>query len=297
MMPRRSLAAILFTLALSACSTGGGQTPSGFLGSRASEAATTPASTRSPTAPSSEVTTSEVSTEMTRTITVWQPPGEGPFPIVYALHGHGAWRRDLSVIAEGLARGGALVFAADYRSSEALDVMVQDVECGYRYALSIADRYGGSLDLPITMIGHSQGASVILVHGLREAEFGPGGTYRACFAGARRPDVIVPIAGCHYGLGDATWDFDTSGFTNNEAHILLVAGTRDEECSAWQSHDAADALHALGYDASVAEIDGADHLTLISETEANGAVVPNPDEPAGAEVIQVILAAIHAAEN
>ncbi len=303
MRQTRSLTAILLTLVLTACGAAGSGTASplatseGAAASTPVEPSTTASPMPSPTAgASSGITTTDISDEMTQTITVWQPAGQGPFPVVYALHGHEASRRDVSVIAEDLARNGYLVFAADYRSTEELDVVIQDVECGYRYSLTIAEQFGGSLGLPITMIGHSQGASAVLVHGLREADFGPGGTFEACLTAAPRPDVIVPIAGCHYGLGDVTWDFDTSGFGNKDADIVLVAGTSDDTCPASQSENAADALRALAYKVELVEIEGADHTTLISQEEVNGELVLNPDEPAGAAVVEAIRTAIEAAE-
>jgi acetyl esterase/lipase len=295
------LAAILLTLVLTACGAAGSGTASPLATSEGVAASTPvePSTTASPMpsatgGDSSGITTTDISDEMTQTITVWQPAGEGPFPVVYALHGHEGSRRELSVIAEALARDGALVFAADYRSTEELDVVIQDVECGYRYSLTIAEQFGGSLDLPITMIGHSQGASAVLVHGLRETDFGPGGTFEACFTAAPRPDVIAPIAGCHYGLGDVTWDFDTSGFGNEDADIVLVAGTSDDTCPASQSENAAAALRALAYQVELVEIEGADHATIISQDEIQGELVLNP---AGTALVEAIRTAIVAAEE
>lgn len=142
-----------------------------------------------------EVTTTVVSHETTQDIWVFAPDGDGPWPVVFTYHGQGGTGDGLAGTAESLASQGLLVFSPSYRSTE-FQYVEQDLECAYRYGLSIAEEYGGDLDQPITSLGHSFGAQMSVLGGLSEAAYGPGGTYDGCFDGAPRPDVIVAVAGC-----------------------------------------------------------------------------------------------------
>jgi acetyl esterase/lipase len=248
--------------------------------------------------PPFEVSSVVVSHETTRDISVWAPDSDGSWPVVYALHGTGGNRQDLAETASALARQGVVVFVADYRSAE-IEHWAQDAECGYRYARSIADEYGGDLDRPVTSVGYSLGATLVLGGSLNDAAFGPGGTYQECFSGAPRADVTVAVAGCHYEYEGQVFDFDpnTPLWTNHETDLVLVAGENDDLCAAWQSKDAAAALQSAGYEVNLLEIAGANHFTLIFHDLVNDEWVTLPNEPAGQETVQAILDAIAAAEQ
>jgi pimeloyl-ACP methyl ester carboxylesterase len=208
----------------------------------------------------------------------------------------GGDRTRWDVTGPELASRGVVVFALDYRSTDGR-YLEQDLECGYRYGMSIAEDYGGDLNGPITYVGHSYGATVALIGGLNEAAYGPGGTYNEFFTGVTRPDVIVPINGCHYENEGAQFAFVGPMFSNEDADLVLVHGTDDEICEPWQSRDATEALQDAGYNAKFVEIDGADHFTVIFKDLDDGEVVTIPDEPAGDEVVQTILDSINAAES
>lgn len=237
-----------------------------------------------------------ISHETTREIAVWVPQGEGPWPVVYALHGLGGHHNDLAEVATELADHGVLVFSAQHSAPD-WEASEQDAECGYRFVRSIAGQYGGDLDQPVTFVGFSVGATFVLHHGLSGAAFGPGGTYDTCFAGAPRPEVIVAISGCHYEFQGAKFGFDTSGWTNQEADLVLIAGEKDTVCEAWQSRDAATVLRSAGYDVSLKEIAGANHFTVIFHDVVEDQWVTVSDEPAGQEVVQTILEAITNAQE
>ncbi|MCL1693436.1 MAG: alpha/beta fold hydrolase [Actinomycetia bacterium] len=243
-----------------------------------------------------DVSTSVVSHETTQGISVWAPDAEGPWPIVYAVHGSGADRSRWDVMGPELASRGVVVFAPDYRSTESQHVE-QDIVCAWRYAAGVADEYGGDLDQPITFVGHSQGATMVFIAGLDETAYGPGGTYDRCLAAAPMPRVIVPISGCHYEFGGTKTDFayELSRMPDREVDVVLVVGSDDEACEPWQSQDASKDLQAEGYDVSLVEIDGADHFAVIFKDLIDGEVTTLPDEPAGIEVVQTILDAIDAA--
>jgi alpha-beta hydrolase superfamily lysophospholipase len=248
--------------------------------------------------PPFEVSSAVVSHPTTRDISVWAPETDGSWPVVYALHGRGGSRQDLAETAIALARQGVVVFAADYRSSDA-ENWEQDAECGYRYMLSIAEDYGGDLDQPVTSVGYSLGATLVLEGGLNDATYGPGGSYDKCFSGAPRADVTVAVAGCHYEYQGQTFDLDpnNSRWTNEETDLILVAGTDDPVCEAWQSQDATAAFRSAGYDANLVEIDGANHFTLIFHDLVDGEWLTLPDEAAGMEAVRAILDAIGAAQR
>ena len=246
------------------------------------------------------VTSTIVSHETTRDVHVRAPDAEGPWPVVNALHGLGGRAADMAIMAEALASRGFVVFAASGRTTEAVeqgrfDDLVRDTECGYRFARTIAEDYGGDLDQPVTMVGYSFGASGALSFGLEEAAFGPGGAYEECFSGAPRPDVIVAVSGCHYEFEGSSFGFDTTGFGNNDAALVLVVGENDPVCAPWQSEDAADALAAEGYDVDFVEIPNGNHFSVIFHDLVDDEWLTAPEEPAGHAVVETILDAIDAA--
>jgi alpha-beta hydrolase superfamily lysophospholipase len=248
--------------------------------------------------PPFEVSSAVVSHETTQDISVWAPDAEGSWPVVYALHGTGGSRQDLVETATALASQGVVVFAADYRSA-APEYWEQDAECGYRYALSIAEEYGADLDQPVTSFGWSLGATLVLEGSLNDAAYGPGGTYEECLSGTPRADVTVAVSGCHYEYQGQTFVFDpnASRWTNQEANLVLVAGKDDAICQAWQSKDATAALRSAGFDVELVEIADASHFTVIFHDVVDNEWTTLPDDPAGTEVVQTILDAIDAARG
>ncbi len=260
---------------------------------------TAPATTVAPVPVRAEplfgVSSAIVSHETTQDISVWAPDAEGSWPVVYLLHGYQGSGQDLVETATGLASQGVVVFAADYRST-AEQYIEQDAECGWRYVVSIADEYGGDLDQPITFVGDSMGASLVLEGGLNDAVYGPGGTYDGCFTGAPRPDVIVPIAGCHYGPDGQESEFDLTGWDNLDADLVLVVGEDDVVCPVRQSEEAAAALRSSGYDATLVVVPGGNHNNVVFYDVVDGEWVIVPNDPVGQVVVQTILDAINAAK-
>jgi acetyl esterase/lipase len=113
-----------------------------------------------------EVTSEVVSHQTTQDILVFEPQAEGPWPVVFALHGHDGSGEDMTEIARRLAREGLVVFAPTYRSdlttNEGLLETAVDVECAYRFARSIASEHGGDLNQPVAFVGWSMGATLAL---------------------------------------------------------------------------------------------------------------------------------------
>jgi acetyl esterase/lipase len=250
-----------------------------------------------------EVTTTVVSHETTRDISVWAPDADGSWPIVYLIPAAGIGQ-DLAEMATRLASGGTVVFAPDYRFGDSPLAQEQDLECGYRYTRTIAHEYGGDLDQPVTVVGDSNGASLALFGGLSEATYGPGGSYDVCFAGAPRADLIVPIAGCHYEYQGNKFPepfvealVDSTDVKNLDADLVLVVGEDDPTCQPWQSEDATEALQAAGYNARVVVVPGGDHGNMVFWRVVDGEWMTAPNDPIGKQVIQIILDAIDAAQQ
>ena len=244
--------------------------------------------------------TTGLSGEDTQEITVWAPDADGSWPVVYLLHGTGGSAGDFAELAPLLAGQGVVVFAADYRSELVRTPEWKDAywdsECGYRYARGAAADYGGDLDQPVTIVGHSFGATIALSLGLNTTVFGPESdrTSDICPGEMPRPDVVVPLSGCHYEHEGQKFAFDPD-LTYDESELVLVVGAEDDVCEAWQSEDAATALRDDGFDTSLVTIDGGNHFTVIFHDLVDDQWLTLPDDPAGMAVVQTILDAIDAA--
>ena len=246
-----------------------------------------------------ETSTTVVSGEYTQKIWVTGPDADdsddwGSWPLVFAWHGLGGTGDGLSTLAEKLASNGVVVFAPTYRTTR-IEQLEQDAECAYRYALSIAADHGADLDQPITFVGESLGATVALYGGLNEAAYGPEGTYDQCGSGVPRPDVIVPVAGCHFEYDGVESPFDITPFSKQDALITLVVGSDDEVCAPWQSKDAEAALLAAGYDVEYVEIEGGNHNNVAFYEVIDDEWVQLEEDPIGDEVVQAVLDAMEEA--
>jgi dienelactone hydrolase len=249
----------------------------------------------------SDVTTAVVSDETTQDILVFAPRGEGPWPVVVALHGVGGTGQDMAEIATRLAREGVVVFAPTYRTDlstqRGLIVAVNDLECGYRFVRSIAAHYGGDLHQPVTFVGWSLGATAALGIGLTE-DVDPTGKYVSCFSEVPRPDVIVAISGCYFEFeGVKQSYFDVSGWGNKEADLTLLAGDDDTTCAAWQSEDAEAELRAAGYGVDLVMLEGANHYAPVFHDVVDGEWVVVANDPPGERTVEVILDAIAARQH
>jgi dienelactone hydrolase len=254
--------------------------------------------------PGYEVTSEVVSNETTQDILVFEPQAEGPWPVVFALHGIDGSAEDMTEIGTRLAREGLVVFAPTYRSdvttNEGLLETVVDVECGYRFVRSIAAEHGGDLDQPVTFVGWSMGATLALQGGLTE-EIDPSGEIVSCLPEVPRADVIVAISGCHYDFdfGDAAVVdfFNPSSWGNEDADVTLLAGEADTRCPPRHSEDAAAVLRSAGYDVELEMLQGADHFAPVFHDYVDGKMIAAPDDPAGEQTVEVILDAIAAAQE
>jgi len=197
-------------------------------------------------------------------------------------------------LATELARQGTVVFATDMRAPYLFHIE-KDAECGYRLTRTIAEEYGGDLEQPVTMVGYSLGAPFALRHGLSEESFGPVSIYDVgCPPGAPRPDVIIPINGCHQ-----TPEFDYESVVrywgNKEADVVVVSGSDDTVCATRHSEHAEEYLESAGYDVTLVEVADANHWEVIFHDLAYGNYKTLPaDHAAGQETVKTILDAIEA---
>lgn len=243
-----------------------------------------------------EVSEHVVSHPATAEISVWAPDVDGPWPVVYALHGAGGSRQDLAAMAAGLASAGMVVFVPDWAADGRLGQRSDEVECGFRYAMTIAAEFGGEVDFqPVVGVGVDAGASVVLASALDpRMEFST-----PCLADTARPslDLVVAIGGCYYDAGDDPRQFElaVSGWGNAAAEIVLVAAEHDEVCKPWQTRLAADALTRAGYQVNYAEIDDATHDQLIDAATHDQQA--GPGRPAAEATLQLIATAVAAAQG
>jgi dienelactone hydrolase len=244
------------------------------------------------------VTSQVLSDSTTPDVRVLAPEGEGPWPVVVALHGVGGSGEDMVELATRLAAGGTVVYAPTYHSDLAtMDDLVRagdDISCAYQLALRTAAEYGGDLTLPVTAVGWSLGADLVLLGSLQEQTTDTGGR---CPGETPRPDVVVGISGCYYEFEDEPigWFDDATSWNNHDLDIHLVAGDRDTVCPAWQTDRLATALHDADYRPNVVQLEAANHFAPIFHDDVDGDWQVIADDPPGEQTVQVILDSIAAA--
>jgi hypothetical protein len=108
---------------------------------------------------------------------------------------------------------------------------------------------------------------------------------------------VVAIAGCHYEFDGNPTGLDPSGFDNQDASVVLVAGTDDTVCEASQSEEATTALRQAGFDADLTVLDGASHSAPIFRDIVDDELVEADDDDAGERTVQLIVDAVAAARE
>jgi dienelactone hydrolase len=255
---------------------------------------------RNPATGGFEVTSEAVRHETTQDVLVFAPDADGSWPVIVAMHGINGRGEDMAEMATRLAREGFVVFAPTYRTDlstqQGVEQAGRDAECGYRFARSIASNYGGDLNRPVTFVGWSLGASLVLPLGLTEP-IDPSGEV-SCFTEPPRPDVVVAVSGCHYEHDGIQADMvDPSGWGNTDAGVVLIAGGEDTTCAAWQTEDAAVELRSAGYNVEVVLLEGANHYAPVFHDVVDGEFVVVPADPAGEQTLDVVLDAIAASTD
>ena len=241
------------------------------------------------------VTTRVVSDSTTPELRVLAPDGEGPWPVVLALHGFRGTGQDMVELGTRLAQAGVVVFVPSYNTDvstpEGMTRASDDLSCAYQVARRVAPDYGGDLSQPVTAVGWSLGADFVVLGGLGP----PGdGTTGRCPAELPRPDVVVALSGCYYEFdgNPVTWFDDLTGWSNKTADVHLVSGDNDTTCPASQTERLATSLGAEGYDIAVNRLSSADHPAPIFHDERGGQWEVITDDPAGEQAVEIILDAI-----
>jgi dienelactone hydrolase len=239
-----------------------------------------------------DVVSQTVAHATTQDIVLVEPDAEGSWPVVLAYHGIDGQADDMVPLAERLAATGEVVFAPNYRSDitteEGVIALARDVECGYRYARTVAAEHGGDLDRPVVWIGWSLGAVLALQGGLLES-VDPTGEIITCFPEPPRPDIIVAISGCYYDVGTV---YDPDEWANHDAEVIVVGGQEDAECPPSESERVTEELTARGFDARLVMLEGADHFAPVFHRYVDDEMVVSPDEPAGEQVVQLVTDAV-----
>ena len=245
-----------------------------------------------------DVTRELVSHETTQEILVFAPDAEGSWPTVIALHGLDGSAEDVAETSRRLAERGFVVFAPTYRtdmsSEQGAMNASRDLICAGWYADSIAEDHGGDPESPLTLLGWSLGAGYVLEGALIE-DLDPAGDLLPCSVASLETDVVVAVAGCHYGFGDAEFDFDVSGWSNHDTTVVLAVGEDDVHCEPWQSEDASEELRSHGYDVDYVVFEDADHFSPFYLDFVDGGLVLDPDHPAGDQLVDIVADAVEAA--
>jgi dienelactone hydrolase len=229
---------------------------------------------------------------------VLAPDGDGPWPVVVALHGSGGRGQDMVELATRVARAGAVVFVPTYHtdigSAEGLNRAGDDVSCSYLVARRTAHEYGGDLSRPVTVVGWSLGADLAVLGVLGPRDDPHAGR---CPGDPPRPDVVVALSGCFYRFQGrpVTWFDDLAGWTGKDAHVHLAAGDHDTTCPASQTDRLARSLRAEGYEVAVTRLRSADHGAPIFHRESDGRWQVVPDDPSGDRAVSIVTDAIDAA--
>lgn len=237
--------------------------------------------------PPYEVVTHQVGDTSTQDISVWEPVAPGSWPVVYAVPGISGHREDLDLLGPALAAQGAVVFASDYRATGTPAQITRDLVCGYRYIYGVAPQYGGDLTKPVTAVGYSNGARLVL--GLRNPAAGPTG---GCSPAVPAPDVVVGINGCYFDYQGTRFPFTPLGPGDTDATVVLVTGDKDVVCPSWQSERAARELSDAGVVTSLVPLLGADHFTPVFHDYVDGSWTTDPQSAAGVRTVQVVMRAI-----
>jgi dienelactone hydrolase len=246
------------------------------------------------------VTTHVVADPTIPELRVVAPRGDGPWPVVVALHGLGGTGQDMVELGARLARAGVVVFAPTYHTDldtpEGLTRASDDLVCAYQVARRVAPKYGGDLTRPVTVVGWSLGADLAVL-----GDLGPptDSSTGRCPGELPRPDVAVALSGCYYEFQGkpVTWFDDLTGWSNKSAHVRLVDGDKDTTCPAAQTERLAASLQAQGYDVTVTQLSAANHGAPIFHDDSNGHWHVVTDDPAGEHAVDLILDAITAAST
>jgi acetyl esterase/lipase len=194
-----------------------------------------------------------------------------------------------------LASAGAVVFAPTYNTdittTAGLVRASDDIVCAYQLARRTASAFGGDLTQPVTAVGWSLGADLVVLGSLQASADNTGGR---CPGRVPTPDVVVGLSGCYFEFEGqpVKWFDDATNWENRGTDIHLVYGDRDAVCPAWQTDKLAESLRAEGYDVDLVALDAANHYAPVFHDLRDGQWQVITDDPAGEQTVTAIVDAI-----
>jgi len=206
-------------------------------------------------------------------------PTTGPLPVVVFFYG-GSWKRggraQYGFVGHQLARQGALVIVADYRTfpRAVFPGFVMDAAGAVAWARQHAADHGGDPQR-LFVAGHSAGAQIAALIGTDAGYLAPHGLRPRDLAG------VIGLSG-PYDFGIAGYE-DVFGpeaqwprtqpvnfVDGDEPPFLLVHGTGDTVVEAVDSRILADKLHGVGVETTLLWLPEAGHLAPLVEIRAPG---------------------------
>jgi acetyl esterase/lipase len=209
---------------------------------------------------------------------VFAPATAGNWPVVVVVP-FGMGKGSMSGLASAIAGQGAVVFSAEWRSSAPSSVAeigegAEDVACAVRFARAHGAEYGAN-EKRVVLVGHSAGGGVGALMMLAGDEF-----HGDCLTteGSAVPDAFVGLDGTYdvisfipEGVLRAApaecariSPFTYVGREPIRAGSRFVLFVSDNRLLLQHGQAFRDALHAAGYDVSLARIPGVDHLAIAS---------------------------------
>jgi len=203
---------------------------------------------------------------------VFSPVSAGSWPVVIVLHGGGVTKASVSDLARAIAGLGAVVFAPSYDTSTGPENYAEDVACAIRFGRAHASQYGGKDDRVI-VVGTSLGGMAGALMMFAGDEFKGDCLTRQ---GSAFPDAEISLDGgfdpipyapketCQSEPGvclkiDPFTYISRKPIRNGVRFVLLVGEFSDAQKD---SQAFRDALLTAGYEVSLAQIPGLDHMEM-----------------------------------
>ena len=209
---------------------------------------------------------------------VYAPATPGNWPVVVVLP-FGMGKGSMSSLASAIAGQGAVVFSAEWHSSEPRSVAeiargAEEVACAVRFARAHGAEYGAD-DKRVVLVGHSAGGGIGALMMLAGDEF-----HGDCLTaqGSAVPDAFVGLDGTYDVISFipegvlraapaecariSPFTYVGQGPIRPGSRFVLFVS--DNRLLPQQAQAFRDALRAAGHDVSLARIPHVDHLAIAS---------------------------------
>jgi len=242
------------------------------------------------------VTSTTVAHPTTQQILVFSPDESGSWPVVMMMHGLNGVNTDMAELSRRVAGGGNVVFAPTWRTdiatSEGATNAARDAECAYRYSRTIASDYHGDLDKPVTFVGWSLGAALVLSQGLSGQIDAMASRWAASATSRGRTSSSRSLAATTSTKAtSSTSTRPASPTRTRRSHSSQARTTR----RARRGRRRRLVRRSRRPDVDVVILPGANHYAPVFHDHVDGEWVVVPDSAAAEKTVQVILDAIQAA--